>query len=142
VSSLLATALALLAAGQPAAVADGPGPRCEWSASWQALTRPSFGPEAQLVGPQLEKGRIGLPKPKQPHTIEGRWVAQVAIDAAGRTVDAIMIERPRVTPPWPEAEPAMLKAARKLRWKPATADGRPVPVCMDLPVFSSPRRID
>ena len=134
--------LATLAAAQPAAVADTPGPRCEWSERWRALPMASFGPEARLVGPQLRKGHIGLPRPRQPRTIEGRWVAQVAIDAKGRTVDARMIERPRVTPPWPEAEENMLAAARKLRWKPATADGRPVPVCMDLPVFSSPRRID
>jgi hypothetical protein len=134
--------LAALAAAQPAAVADAPGPRCEWSEKWRALRLPSFGPEARLVGPQLAKGRIGLPRPKHPRTIEGRWVAQVAIDAKGRTLDATMIERPRVTPPWPEAEEFMLAAARKLRWKPATADGTPVPVCMDLPVFSSPRRID
>ena len=134
--------LATLAASQPAAVADAPGPRCEWSERWRALPMASFGPEAQLAGPQLRKGHIGLPRPKRPRTIEGRWVAQVAIDAKGRTVDARMIERPRVTPPWPEAEETMLAAARKLRWKPATADGRPVPVCMDLPVFSSPRRID
>ena len=134
--------LAALAAVQPAAVADDPGPRCEWSEKWRALPLPSFGPEARLVGPQLKKGRIGLPRPKHPRTIEGRWVAQVAIDAKGRTVDALMIERPRVSPPWPEAEEHMLAAARKLRWQPATADGRPVPVCMDLPVFSSPRRID
>ena len=134
--------LATLAAAQPAAVADAVGPRCEWSERWRALSLPSFGPEAQLVGPQLRKGRIDLPRPKHPRTIEGRWVAQVAIDAKGRTLDARMIERPRVTPPWPEAEEFMLAAARKLRWKPATADGRPVPVCMDLPVFSSPRRID
>ena len=134
--------LATLAAAQPAAVADAVGPRCEWSEKWRELPLPSFGPEAQLVGPQLRKGRIGLPRPRRPRTIEGRWVAQVAIDAKGRTLDARMIERPLVTPPWPEAEESMLAAARKLRWKPATADGRPVPVCMDLPVFSSPRRID
>lgn len=133
--------LAALAATQPA-VADAGGPRCEWSESWRTLPLPSFGTNARLVGPQLQKGRIRLPRPKHPHEIEGRWVAQVAIDAKGRTVDARMIERPRVTPPWPEAEKTMLADARKLRWKPATADGTPVPVCMDLPVFSSPRRID
>ena len=134
--------LVALAATQPAAVADSAGPRCEWSESWRALPLPSFGPNARLVGPQLEKGGIQLPRPKHPHEIEGRWVAQAAIDARGRTVDARMIERPRVSPPWPEAEKAMLADARKLRWKAATADGTPVPVCMDLPVFSSPRRID
>lgn len=133
--------LATLAAAQ-AAVAEDAGPRCEWSEKWRALPLPSFGPEARLVGPKLRKGHVGLPRPKHPRTIEGRWVAQVAIDAKGRTLDARMIERPRVTPPWPEAEESLLAAARKLRWEPATADGRPVPVCMDLPVFSSPRRID
>jgi hypothetical protein len=134
--------LAALAAMQPAAVAEAGGPRCEWSDPWRRLPLPSFGPSARLVGPQLQKGHVGLPRPKHRHVIEGRWVAQVAIDAKGRTVDARIIERPRVSPPWPEAEKAMLKGARKLKWKPATADGRPVPVCMDLPVFSSPRRID
>ena len=134
--------VATLAAAPPAMVTDGPGPRCEWSEKWRALPLPSFGPDAQLAGPRLQKGHIGLPRPKHPRTIEGRWVAQVAIDATGRTLDARMIERPVVTPPWPEAEEVMLASARKLRWKPATADGRPVPVCMDLPVFSSPRRID
>ena len=134
--------LAALAAAQAAAVADGGGPRCEWSDAWRTLPLPSFGSDAHLDGPQLEKGHVRLPRPKHPHAIEGRWVAQVAIDAKGRTVDARMIERPRVTPPWPEAEKTMLADARKLRWTPATADGRPVPVCMDLPVFSSPRRID
>ena len=41
--------LATLAASQPAAVADAPGPRCEWSERWRALPMASFGPEAQLA---------------------------------------------------------------------------------------------
>lgn len=44
-------------------------------------------------------------------------------------------------PPWPEFEGSVLEDARKLKWKPATADGVPVPVCMDLPVFVSPPRL-
>jgi TonB-like protein len=135
--------LSSLAAGQAVAPAVDPGPRCEWSARWQQLIIPPFGPQARLVGPERRKGRIRLPRPKQAHEIDGRWTVQIAIDAKGRTVDARMIERPLVIPAWPEFEESVLEDARKLKWKPATADGVPVPVCMDLPVFaSSPRLVE
>ena len=93
---------------QPAAPADGPGPRCEWSARWRQLTIPPFGPEARLVGPERRKGRIRAPQPKQRHEIDGRLTLQVAIDAKGRTVDAHVIERPLVIPAWPELEESVL----------------------------------
>jgi TonB-like protein len=139
-------AIALLStlggASQPAARADDPGPRCEWSARWRQLVIPPFGPQARLVGPERRKGRIRLPRPKQQHEIDGRLTVQVAIDAKGRTVDAHIIERPLVIPAWPELEESVLEDARKLKWKPATADGVPVPVCMDLPVLAhSPRPV-
>jgi TonB family protein len=133
--------LSNLAVFQPAAPAEGPGPPCEWSSRWQQLRIPPFGPEARLVGPERRKGRIRMPRPKQRHEIEGRLTLQVAIDAKGRTVDARVIERPLVIPPWPEFEASVIEDARKLKWKPATADGVPVPVCMDLPVFVSPPRL-
>ena len=66
---------------------------------------------------------------------------QVAIDGKGRTIDAQVIERPVVIPAWPELEPSVVEQARKLKWKPATADGVPVPVCMDLPIFVTPPRL-
>jgi TonB family protein len=128
---------------QPAAPSDAPGPRCEWSARWRQLTIPAFGPTARLVGPERKKGRIRVPQPRQRHEIDGRLTVQVAIDAKGRTVDAQVIERPLVIPPWPELEESVLADARKLKWKPATADGVPVPVCMDLPVLAgSPRLVE
>lgn len=142
---LAALSLTLLLAlgGQPPSrpvPADTPGPRCEWSARWGQLVIPPFGPEARLVGPERKKGAVRLPRPKQRHEIEGRLTLQVAIDGKGRTVDAQVIERPVVIPAWPELEPHVLEQARKLKWRPATADGVPVPVCMDLPIFVTPPR--
>jgi TonB family protein len=141
---MLASAALLLvtaqAPGSAAPLAAEPGPRCEWSAAFSRLSFPPFDASAQLVPPRRTKGRIKWPKPRQRHEIEGRWVAQVAIDAKGRTLDARMIESPRVTPPWPEFEASVLKDVKKLKWAPATANGIPVPVCMDLPVFSTPLR--
>jgi outer membrane biosynthesis protein TonB len=133
--------LSSLGPSQAAQPVEGPGPPCEWSTRWQQLRIPPFGPEARLVGPERRKGRIRMPRPKQRHEIEGRLTVQVAIDAKGRTVDARIIERPFVIPPWPELEGSVIEDARKLKWKPATADGVPVPVCMDLPVFASPPRL-
>jgi len=138
-----AAVLSLVLTQPPAAAAPADGePRCEWSAVFARLTFPSFDPDARLVPPRRVKGHVKWPKPRQRHEIEGRWVAQVVIDTRGRTVDARMIESPRVTPPWPEFERSVLKDVRRMRWTPAIADGVPVPVCMDLPVFSTPRRID
>jgi hypothetical protein len=130
-----------LTAQTPAAPAEAPGPRCEWSETWRQLVIPPFGPQARLVGPERKKGAVRLPRPKQRHEIEGRLTLQVAIDGKGRTVDAQVLEHPVVIPAWPELEPYVLEQARKLKWKPATADGVPVPVCMDLPIFATPPRL-
>jgi TonB family protein len=115
-------------------------PRCEWSEAFARLEFPGFAPGAALVPPRRTKGRVRWPNPRQRHVIQGRLVAQVAIDARGRTIDARIVERPAITPPWPELEQSVLKDVRKLRWAPATADGVAVPVCLDLPVFETPRR--
>jgi hypothetical protein len=130
-----------LAAQSSAAPAETPGPRCEWSERWRQLVIPPFGPEAHLVGPERKKGAVRMPRPKQRHEIEGRLTLQVAIDGKGQTVDARVIEHPVVIPAWPELEPSVTSQARKLKWKPATADGVPVPVCMDLPIFATPPRL-
>jgi hypothetical protein len=140
-SPLSAVLLFGLAAQPPPAPADTPGPRCEWSERWRQLAIPPFGADARLVGPERRKGAVRMPRPKQRHEIEGRLTLQVAIDAKGRTVDAQVIEHPVVVPAWPELEPYVVEQARKLRWKPATADGLPVPVCMDLPIFATPPRL-
>jgi hypothetical protein len=138
----LAVALLSGLAAPPQAVpVETPGPRCEWSADWSQLVIPPFGPQARLVGPERRKGAVRLPKPKQRHEIEGRLTLQVAIDGKGRTIGAQVIERPVVIPAWPELEPYVVEQARKLKWKPATADGVPVPVCMDLPIFVTPPRL-
>jgi TonB family protein len=138
---LSAIVLTVLASVQVGAPVEEPGPRCEWSERWRQLAIPPFGPQARLVGPQRKKGQIRVPRPKQRHEIDGQWTVQVAIDAKGRTVDARIVERPVVIPPWPELEEAVLKDARKLKWSPATADGVPVPVCMDLPVLAGTPRL-
>jgi hypothetical protein len=139
---LLATALlSAVPIVQAPAPANDPGPHCEWSERWRQLTIPPFGPQARLVGPELKKGHIRVPRPKQDHEIDGHWTVQVAIDAKGRTVDARVVQAPLVTPPWPEFEVPVVEDARKLKWKPATADGVPVPVCMDLPVFAGTPRV-
>ncbi|HUG52592.1 MAG TPA: energy transducer TonB [Vicinamibacteria bacterium] len=135
-----AALLVALAQAPPASAPPEEEPRCEWSPVFARLTFPPFDPSARLVPPRRVKGQVKWPKARQRHEIEGRWVAQVVVDARGRTVDARMIERPRVTPPWPEFEASVLKDVRRMKWRPATADGVPVPVCMDLPVFSTPLR--
>jgi TonB family protein len=130
--------MAVLSAAQAPSAATGP--RCEWSEACGRLEFPPISANAALIPPRRTKGRIRWPNPRQRHVIQGRLVAQVAIDARGRTIDAHIAERPAITPPWPELERSVLKDVRKLRWAPATADGVAVPVCLDLPVFETPRR--
>ena len=130
---MFAAAISMQVASQPQeSLVDGP--HCEWSPVWEQVPRPRISANAKLTPPTLKKGHIERPPSLDRREVEGQWVVQVVIDQEGRVRDAAFIKRPRVDPPWPEFEKAIIKSVRKFRYSPARADGLAIPLCLTIPL--------
>jgi outer membrane biosynthesis protein TonB len=64
----------------------------------------------------------------------GIWIGEALIAADGSVADAWSVREPRLTPPFPEFNEAILKAIRKWEYEPVTVEGERMPFCMVITV--------
>ena len=109
---------------------------CDWSEAWRELhTRfPELPPGAKLTDSKRKKGTLERPHSDVRRTVQGTWLVEAVIDEKGKVRDAKVLRAPRIEPPWPEYEEALLRSIRKWTYQPVLVDGKPWPNCTTITV--------
>ena len=116
--------------------ADAKDDPCEWSPVWSELhaSFPKPPPGAKLTDAKKTKGTIARPAAIVRHYFQGPWVFEAVVDDKGDVRDLKAIAVPRIAPPWPEYEKALVGSIRKWKYKPLLVDGKPWPNCTTITI--------
>jgi hypothetical protein len=99
------------------------------------------GQKAVRIGGQTERpAKIRHVSPKHPQLPPGRtvgtgfWVGEMLVDRTGAVAHIWVLREPRITPPFPPFNQAILDALQQWKYEPFLQKGEPVPICITVTV--------
>jgi hypothetical protein len=75
------------------------------------------------------------PEPPPGTIFSGIWIGEALVGSDGLVVDAWALREPKIDPPFPQFNDAILEAIKKWEYEPVTVGDERVPVCMVVTVI-------